>query len=172
LPHTLALEFAEEPELLLHQRVEPVLEVVHVSPDGETELGVELARLDGYAVKGQELKVGQVSSGDESLPMINSPQWALNQTVTWRIRVAEAGQYQIAMRTRIGQKTVGSRLAVHVAGQSVSAPTEASTDGLKTTVLGTVKLPAGEHEVVLQAEELYHGHSLGGALRSVLLLPR
>jgi alpha-L-fucosidase len=169
LPHTLALEFAEEPELLLHQRVEPVLEVVHVSPDGETELGVELARLDGYAVKGQELKVGQVSSGDESLPMINSPQWALNQTVTWRIRVAEAGQYQIAMRTRIGQETVGSRLAVHVAGQSVSAPTEASTDGLRNTVLGTVQLPAGEYEVVLQAEELYHGHSLGGALRSVVI---
>jgi hypothetical protein len=26
--------------------------------------------------------------------------------------------------------------------------------------------------VVLQAEELYHGHSLGGALRSLLLSPR
>jgi alpha-L-fucosidase len=172
LPHTLALEFAAEPELLLHQRPEPALRALDVSPDAPTELGVELARLDGYAVKGQELKIDQVSVGDESLPMINSPQWALNQTVTWRIQVAQAGQYQIAMRTRIGQRTVGSRLAVHVGGQSVSAQTEASTDGLRTTVLGTVELPAGEHEVVLQAEELYHGHSLGGALRSLLLSPR
>jgi alpha-L-fucosidase len=173
LPHTLALEFAEEPELLLHQRPEPVLDVVDVSPDGDTELGVELARLDGHAVKGQELKVSQVNvDGGESLPMINSPQWALNQTVTWRIRVAQAGAYRVAIRTRIGQRTAGSRIGVHIAGQSVSAQTEASAEGLGTTVLGTVELPAGDHDVVLRAEELHHGHTLGGALRSVLLSPR
>ena len=175
LPHILALEFAAPPALRLHRRVEVELPTVEMAPDGSTELGVEVACLDGHAVKGEELKVSPLPvAADVSLPAIRSGQWALNQTVTWKVRCLRPGRYAIAMRTRIGKGSEGSRLAVRVAGQTVVGTTEANGDdvpGLRTTVLGQVDLPAGEHAVVLQPEELHHGHTLGGALRSLVLTP-
>lgn len=168
LPQVIALDFAAPPELRLYQRPEPVVTAIDLASDAPTELGVECARLDGYAVKGQELTV----SGTP--PVIATGSWALNQTVTWTIRCAQPGTYRVATLTRIGQSSAGARLAVRVAGQGVAGLTEASAgeaDGLHATELGTVQLPVGEHTLVLQPETLHHGHSLGGALRSVVLTP-
>jgi alpha-L-fucosidase len=175
LAHTLVLEFASAPVLRLYQRPEQAVPTLELAPDEPTELGVEHARLDGHAVKAQELQVNSVTiSPAQSLPMINSGQWALNQTVTWQVRCTHSGRYEIAMRTRIAKGSEGARLAVHAAGHSLAATTEPNRpedQGLHTTILGSLDLPSGEHELILQPEELLQGHTLGGALRSLVLSP-
>lgn len=175
LPHTLALEFDDTPDIRLYQRPERVLQTIDLDEAAPTELGVENARLEGYAVKGQELKVRDVPLPDgQRVPLTAGGQWALTQTVTWQVRCREAGSYRVAVRTRIAAGSEGTRLAVTVAGLSVTARTEPNAgepDGLHTTLLGTLALPAGEHDLVLQPTQLLHGHTLGGALRSVLLTP-
>ena len=169
--HVVALEFGSEPELMLRERTPAAKPVVAVNGDAPVELSVADARLSGYGVKASELRVTSQTGADGTSVPVVSNFLSENQRLVWTIRSDQPAIYRVAVDARIAEPYGGSVVAVTTAGQTVSAalPAGGEIPAFEQTLLGTVELAAGRHELVLQPGSLALGYTLGGSLRAVIL---
>ncbi len=128
-----------------------------------TELSADAAAFVGYGVKGTRLALG---TDDLSGRTVIKGWWTPEQEAHWRIRVNEAGCYQV--RITAGKVAAPAdpadpddRPVLQITTAGGQLPVDLPRDGLVTVDAGTLDLPAGESEVIVRPARLQWGYIFG-----------
>jgi alpha-L-fucosidase len=117
--------------------------VIRQADDGSLRLPARLAEVHGYTARYES------GHGKDNIGFwTEASDW-----VSWPLRVDHGGQFEVHLTQATDAGTGGSEFAVEVAAERLTGTVRetGSWTAFETTVLGRVRIPAGEHACAVRA---------------------